>query len=118
MQESFRPGDIVLLEFPFTDAVGGSRCPALVLIDAGDNDVVTARITRQPRRDQFDIGVIDLGSAGLRYPSVARTHKLTTTSKSLIERKLGALSEADWGRVRGSIMRLWARPNITGNREP
>jgi len=42
---SFAAGDIVLLKFPFTDAAGSKRRPALVLLDTGDEDVMVARVT-------------------------------------------------------------------------
>lgn len=38
-------GEIVLLSFPFADATGTRRRPALVLLDTGDEDLVVARIT-------------------------------------------------------------------------
>ena len=91
------------MAFPFTDASGGNRRPALVLIDTGDEDVVVARITRRGPRDQFDVPIADLASAGLRHPSVVRPHKLTTSIKALIHQRLGELSEADWVRVRESV---------------
>ena len=107
MRERYRPGEIVLLEFPHTDGVGLSRRPALVLIDSGDADIVIARVTRQAPRDQFDIEINDWGPAGLLHPSFVRPHKLATYLKRRVERILGEISEADWNRVRQSIRRLW-----------
>ncbi len=82
MLESYRFGEILLLDFPYTDGAGASRRPALVLLDTGDNDVVVSRVTGQPARDQYDIEVNDLGSAGLRLQSIVRLHKLATLKKN------------------------------------
>ena len=100
-------GDVVQLEFPFTDAAGAEERPALVLLDTGDDDVVAARITSHYARDEYDIEIDDLDAAGLGVPSVARLHKLATLEKSLIARKRGALSENDRNRMRQAILRLW-----------
>jgi mRNA interferase MazF len=34
--QNYRPGELVLLSFPFADATGVKRRPALVLLDTGD----------------------------------------------------------------------------------
>ena len=52
---SFAAGDIVLLQFPFTDAAGSKRRPALVLLDTGDEDIVVARVTGQLSATPQDI---------------------------------------------------------------
>jgi mRNA interferase MazF len=44
---AYAAGDIVLLQFPFTDTAGSKRRPALVLLDTGDDDIVVARVTGQ-----------------------------------------------------------------------
>ncbi len=38
-------GDIVLLEFPFTDGQQSKKRPALVLLDTQDGDMIVCRIT-------------------------------------------------------------------------
>jgi mRNA interferase MazF len=107
MLESYRFGEILLLDFPYTDGAGASRRPALVLLDTGDNDVVVSRVTGQPARDQYDIEVNDLGSAGLRLQSIVRLHKLATLKKRLVQRRLGSLSEVDQNRVRQALGGMW-----------
>jgi mRNA interferase MazF len=77
MAVDFQPGDVILLEFPYSGA-GGKHRPALVLLDTGDSDVVVARITSQAGRDAFDITINDWKEAGLKLPSIVRIHKLAT----------------------------------------
>jgi mRNA interferase MazF len=43
--QDYRPGEIVLLSFPFADATEVKRRPALVLLDIGDEDIVVGRVT-------------------------------------------------------------------------
>jgi len=106
--DTYLPGDVVLLAFPFADTSGTKRRPALVLIDVGDQDVVVARVTSQPLSTAFDVSLDDWEEAGLVLPSVVRVHKVATLEKTLVERPLGALTPGDWERVRGAIRRLWA----------
>ena len=108
MTRSYRPGEIVLLQFPFSDAAGMRRRPTLVMLDTGDEDIVVARVTSHVVRDEFDIDVIDWESARLLLPSIVRVHKLATIEKTLVERRLGMLSDSDWVRVQESVQRLWS----------
>ncbi len=65
-----RPGDVVLLLFPFTGAEGAKKRPALVLLDTGDDDVVVARITSQIARGDLDVELAQWQQEGLLAPSV------------------------------------------------
>jgi hypothetical protein len=53
-----RVGDVVAVEFPFTDMQGRKRRPGVVL--AGDaSDLLLARITTHEPRDSFDVQLND-----------------------------------------------------------
>jgi mRNA interferase MazF len=99
----FEAGDLVLLTFPFTGEAGSKQRPALVLFDAGDDDILVARVTTQRHTSRFDSGIQDWSAAGLLAPSTVRLHKLATVEKRLVRRKLGRLPEAEWLIVRS----LW-----------
>ena len=101
------PGAIVLLSFPFADAAGAKRRPALVILDAGDDDLVVVRVTGQPAQTTFDVAIHDWQQAGLLLPSVARVHKLATLEKRLVERRLGSLAPNDWRRVSAAIRQMF-----------
>jgi mRNA interferase MazF len=88
-------GDVLLLEFPFTSEAGLKRRPAVVILDAGDADVVVARITTQPYATGFDVAIRNWQGVGLLAPSVIRLHKLATIEKALVQRRLGRLQEPD-----------------------
>ncbi len=96
---SYSAGDIILLQFPFTDAVGSKRRPALVLLDAGDDDIVVARVTGQLSATPQDITLDEWQQAGLLLPSVVRLHKVATLQRKLARKKLGRLTPGDWSRA-------------------
>jgi mRNA interferase MazF len=98
--QDYRPGEVVLLSFPFADATRVKRRPALVLLDTGDEDIVVGRVTSQVAQEPFDVELVE--------PSVVRVHKVATMEKRLVERRLGALTAGDWARVRAVIQQLWA----------
>jgi mRNA interferase MazF len=107
MSGDFRPGELVLLAFPFTGGTAMKRRPALVLLDAGDEDIIVARVTSQPVLSQFDVTIEDWRGACLLLPSIVRLHKLATLEKRLVERRLGELASDDWARVRSTLTTLW-----------
>ncbi|MCI0489837.1 MAG: type II toxin-antitoxin system PemK/MazF family toxin [Blastocatellia bacterium] len=105
---NYSPGEIVLLSFPFSDATGAKRRPALVLFDAGDNDIIVARVTSHIARTALDVELAEWQQEGLLIPSLARVHKVATLEKRLVERRLGTLTPGDWARVKLKIQQLWA----------
>lgn len=96
-----------MLTFPFTGVLGAKRRPALVLLDAGDEDILVARITSALARSAFDVKVQNWRGAGLLLPLVVRLHKLATLEKRLVARMLGALGAEDRDAVRGVLATMW-----------
>ncbi len=110
---SYRSGDIVLISFPFADATGAKRRPALVLLDTADDDIIAARVTSHAPLTVFDVELAEWQREGLLAPSVARVHKLATLERRLVECKLGTLTPGDGAKVRAGIQRLWRRCQIS-----
>jgi mRNA interferase MazF len=96
---SYAAGDVVLLEFPFTDTSGSKRRPALVLLDTGDDDIVVARVTGQLTATPEDVVLDEWQQAGLLLPSVVRLHKVATLQRRLVDKRLGRLTPGDWSRA-------------------
>jgi mRNA interferase MazF len=105
---NYLSGEVLLLLFPFADATGARRRPALVLLDTGDADIVVARGTSQIVRTVFDVERVEWQQAGVLLPSVVRVHKVATLEKRLVERRLGTLTSNDWAQVCARIQQLWA----------
>jgi mRNA interferase MazF len=92
---SYQPGDLVLIAFPYTGSTQTKTRPALVVLDAGNADVVVARVTTHVYRTVHDIILRHWKAAELLAPSVVRTHKLATIEKVLVRRILGGLHQVD-----------------------
>jgi mRNA interferase MazF len=52
---TLKPGEVVLIRIDFLQSPGGKVRPAVVLLDAGDDDFVAAPITSQARKTDFDV---------------------------------------------------------------
>jgi mRNA interferase MazF len=101
----YRPGEVLLVVFPFTGGQGKRR-PALVIADSGDNDLLLARITTQPARTSLDVAILDWQQAGLLTASIVRVDKLATIEKGLIVRSFGTISSPDRRRVGDALRAL------------
>ena len=91
----YQLGDLVLIEYPYTDLIGVKLRPAVVLKDTNDNDFIVVRATTQSKQTEFDIEIADWEKAGLLKPSIIRIHKLTSLETKLVKRRMGILSAAD-----------------------
>ena len=105
---NYQAGDLVLVEFPLTTSGAGKPRPALVILDAGDADVLLARVTTQQHGSPYDVSLSAWKAAGLLAPSVVRLHKLATLAKSRIFRQLGSLDAGDRKQVAAVVTKLAA----------
>jgi mRNA interferase MazF len=95
----YKPGDVVVVPFPFTERLASKRRPALVCSSAAYNSatrhVVLAMITTATQIAwPGDVAIRDLKATGLPAPSTVRW-KLFTLDASLILRSTGSLSAKD-----------------------
>jgi mRNA interferase MazF len=101
---NYRPGDLVLIAFPFSTGQTKDR-PALVILDTGDSDVLVGKITKRRYSTPYDVNLADWRAAGLLVPSVLRTHKL---AKKYVRHILGSLSPADRPSVSSALHQILA----------
>jgi len=92
-------GDVVYVDWPFSDRTGSKVRPAVVVqadsLNARIADTVLVLISRTSRAAGQTEGVLDPAvetRSGLRYPSVASCSNFLTLDQSLVERKVGELS--------------------------
>jgi mRNA interferase MazF len=102
---TLRFGEIVLIRMYFHQGPGSKIRPALVLLDAGDDDFVAAPVTSQPRTSEYDLVIAGWQAAGLNVASSVRVHKLTVLPKPDVIRSVGLLTEPD----RRSLVELLCR---------
>ena len=99
-------GDIILIGFPHTDLQGVSKRPGVVLYDAGDQDILVARVTTQAYATEADYKVIDWKKCGLLTESYIRAGKQATIEKQYIVRKLGTLSISEIQNLKAILKRI------------
>ncbi|HUI08180.1 MAG TPA: type II toxin-antitoxin system PemK/MazF family toxin [Verrucomicrobiae bacterium] len=91
----FRPGDIILVEIPFTDLSATKKRPACVLSTDGADHLVAFITSRLGQARTGDVLVRKSAGNGLAVDSVVLVRKLFTVHSSLIVRKLGKCSHAE-----------------------
>lgn len=104
--DKYNFGNIVLLKFPFSDAVNIKRRPALIINDYNDGDIIVCRITSQIYRTANDIYVDNWNKSGLKLPSVIRVHKLATLERDMVEMILGEIDTETKNKIRITILKL------------
>lgn len=93
------PGDVVLVQFPFTDLSGSKLRPALIAgRPAGDDLIlafITTRVTAVDPRTTCPLGPGDaeFQMIGLKAPSAIRLERLATLHRSLVQRRLGSIGQ-------------------------
>ncbi len=97
----FNPGDVILLSYPCGEGAGVRKRPALVVSSSAFNletgELIVAQITSRvsaPAR-AGDYAIAEWREAKLPRPALVRA-RLATLSRSLVLRRLGSLSEADY----------------------
>lgn len=96
---AYKPGDIVLIPFPFTDLTDAKQRPAVVLSSSRFNqthqDVIIAAITSHIPRvlgdDEYLLSEAEKRSAGLPKPSLVKIGKIVTLDHLLIKKRLGGM---------------------------
>lgn len=97
-------GDIVSVEFPFSDLLGRKRRPGLVLA-VDTHDALLARLTTHPPRDVRDTALRLWAEAGLPRASTVRLTKLATVDRRLVHHRIGRLQPEDAQNVAQTVER-------------
>ena len=100
-------GDVILVNFVFTEGTGARRRPAVLLssetYQAGRQEAIVAAITSNTERILVgDHPITDWQGAGLLFPSVV-TGILRTIKQAAMVRKLGGLSSLDMESVENQV---------------
>ena len=109
-----KPGDIVLVRFPFTNLETTKKRPCLVLGSVSYSKtlqlVTVAMITSNIESLQLkgDIVMGDWKKARLLHPSLIRLSKVATIEGELIEKKMGLLSSLDLKAVKKQFVNLFS----------
>ena len=88
-------GDIVLINFPFTDLTGSKLRPAVVLTDNSLDLTVSFITTQVGWQEPTDVILSPSIGNGLRKQSLIRTGKIATLDKILAKGLLGKLDQSE-----------------------
>ena len=99
--EDFVKGDIVVLDFPFSDLYATKRRPAFVLADLDYGNVVLCQITSKPAKNEFSIKIEldDFETGFLPILSFVRADGLFTANKEFILYKAGHIKREKTDKV-------------------
>jgi mRNA interferase MazF len=108
---NYRPGDVVLILFPFTDLAAIKKRPALVVSPRGYTesygDIVVIAITSAPQPG-VDMKIEEWRAAGLIKESWLKP-VIGTVAVARITKKLGSLVETDRARASTVVAELIAK---------
>jgi len=109
--EKFVKGDVVVMQFPFSDLSASKKRPALVAASMQNDEFILCQITSQARIDDYSIAISneDFASGTLHLTSIIKPNKLFTADKSLIERKIGYLKQEKTDEVIDEICRIFKK---------
>ena len=107
-QNRFKPWDVVVVPFPYSDQPADKVRPALVLsspkhLQATGVCYLAMITSAENALWPGDVPVSNLRGAGLPTASVVRPAKIMTLNESRIVRRLGALPKADQAKVIASV---------------
>jgi len=107
---TYKPGNIVLVNFPFTDLQSSKVRPALVLSTKGDDVIILGIFSKVPDdlRESWikiDEKSSDFLITGLKKTSIIKTEKITVIHRSLIRKELGHLSRESMERVKKTLLK-------------
>ncbi len=99
--ERFVAGEIVVLDFPFSDLRRFKRRPALIIKIPGGEDLIICQITATSKEKSFEIPLInkDFDKGGLKKDSFVRIDKITTLKNTRIKYKIGSLKQDKFNEI-------------------
>tara|TARA_Y100000310_G_scaffold261214_1_gene270485 strand:+ start:7284 stop:7616 length:333 start_codon:yes stop_codon:yes gene_type:complete len=109
--ERFVKGDIVAVNFHFSNTKNSKRRPALVLLSLTGEDIILAEITTKFRNHPGDINLLetDFQDGKLKHKSIIRLTKLFTLNKSLISYKIGTLKPNKLNEILDTLNNLFRK---------
>ena len=103
--EGFVKGDIVIVEFPYSNLKDSKRRPVLILKVPKGRDIIVLQITGSSHEKPVEISIQgrDFKDGGIKNDSYIRIDKIASVDKSLIKYKIGSLKKEKFNEIVDSI---------------
>lgn len=88
---TYKPGDILLVNFPFTDLISSKVRPAIVITAKGEDIIILGIFSKIPEKIQESWFVIDetagyFTATGLKKKSTIKTEKIAVVHTSIVKK--------------------------------
>ncbi len=103
-------GDIVLINFPFTDLSGSKLRPAVILADTTLDFTVCFITTQIQWQESTDVQLVPNSTNCIKKQSLIRTNKIATLDKSLAKGLLGKLTQTELSDLNSKLKILFQLP--------
>ena len=99
--EGFVKGDIIILEFPFSNLMQAKRRPSLVIKVPKGDDIIVCQITGKSYEKSVEIPIKkeDFYKGNLKVESYMRLDKIFSIEKSLVKYKAGTLKQEKFNEI-------------------
>jgi mRNA interferase MazF len=103
--EGFVKGDIIIIEFPYSNLRDVKRRPVLILKVPKGEDIIVAQITGESYENNVEIPLKkeDFKQGGLKRTSYLRIDKIASIEKYLIKYKAGSLKQENFNKILDKI---------------
>ncbi|MDP3026698.1 MAG: type II toxin-antitoxin system PemK/MazF family toxin [Nanoarchaeota archaeon] len=104
MEESVK-GEVVVIEFPYSNLKEFKRRPVLILKVPKGEDIIVLQITSSSYEKSVEISLKneDFRQGGLKKDSYIRIDKISSIEKSLIKYKAGSLKQEKFNEILDKI---------------
>ncbi len=104
--ERFVKGDVVVMDFPFSNLKNSKRRPALVIKVPKGDDLIVSQITGKSYEEDLEIEITkkDFAKGKLKVNSYLRIDKFFSIEKYLIKYKIGKLKPKKFNEIIDSII--------------
>jgi mRNA interferase MazF len=99
--EEFVKGDILVIEFPFSDFKNTKRRPVLVVKVPKGEDIIVSQVTGSSYNKAVELAIKDddFKQGALKRESFVRIDKIASIEKSLIKYKIGTLKHEKFSEI-------------------
>jgi len=103
--EGFVNGDVIILEFPFSNLIQTKRRPALIIKVPKGEDIIICQITAKSQEKSVEVPIIkkDFSKGELKRDSYIRIDKITTIKRTRVKYRVGSLKNEKFKEILDNI---------------